>query len=393
MKLLFKVLLVSVFFDLSCQPEKADGAHNQVWSVSIADFVIKQHPSLVYYNRKPGKEKLQYDVALVGMAIDKLGSVDEKYSLYLQDYVNFFIDSTGTIKKFDPEEYNLDHINFAKNLITLYKRTGDQRYLTAIQTFRDQLDKHPRTSSGGYWHKKIYPEQIWLDGSYMALPFIAQYAKEFNHTAWFDLAAGQLVNMYNSNIDKETGLLYHAIDESKSEQWCNPETGLSGIFWGRAIGWYMMALVDVLDYLPENHPQYQNLIDILNNISGAVLKYRHKDEGVWYQVLDKADSTGNYPEASASAMFIYSYAKGANHGYLPKSYLKVADDAFDDLVAAMVREDDQGNITIMNICGGCGLGGKPYRDGSYNYYVTEKRVINDPKGVASLILAAIEMKK
>jgi unsaturated rhamnogalacturonyl hydrolase len=199
--------------------------------------------------------------------------------------------------------------------------------------------------------------------------------------------------MYEKTLDPKTGLLYHAWDESRQQRWCNPETGQSKHFWSRAEGWYMMALVDVLEVLPENHKNRADLIKILNNLSEALLKMQDKEAGLWYQVLDQGSREGNYPEASGSAMFIYSFAKGAKMGYLHKKYLNIANSAFNNMVKTMVTTGNDGLPVLTNICGACGLGGNPYREGDYNYYVSEKRVDNDQKGIAPFILAAIELNK
>ncbi|MBN1598645.1 MAG: glycoside hydrolase family 88 protein [Bacteroidales bacterium] len=389
-------LLLTVFLLVSCHSVNSTeeiGSDHDLWSVKIANSVIRNHENLVNYNRPPGNEKWQYDVAMLAMAIDKLGSYDEKYSGYQKGFIDFFIDSIGNVYKYDIEEYNLDRINPGKNVITLYKRTGDEKYYKAIQLFVKQLETHPKTKSGGFWHKKIYPCQMWLDGSYMATPFIAQYAKEFNQPRWFDVATFQLIQMQKNTLDKETGLLYHAWDESKTQKWCNPATGQSKEFWGRAIGWYTMALVDVLDYLPKNHEERDTIISILNSTSEALLKVRDKETGLWYQVLDKGNKDGNYLEASCSAMYTYVFAKGAKYGYLPEKYRDIANGAFQSMINQFISIDTEGNINLTNTCGGCGLGGNPYRDGSYEYYITEKQVMNDPKGVAPFILAAIELNK
>jgi unsaturated rhamnogalacturonyl hydrolase len=311
----------------------------------------------------------------------------------LKEYVDFFVDSTGNIAKYRVEEYNLDRINFAKNIITLYKRTGDQKYLNALQNFVDQIESHPKTNSGGFWHKKIYTWQMWLDGSYMAIPFIAQYAKEFNRPEWFDLATWQLIHMYEVTLDTASGLLYHGWDESKEQKWCDPATGQSQIFWGRSMGWYCMALVDVLEFLPDDHPKRQKLIEILQNTINALLKVRDPETGLWYQVLNQGAKAENYIETSCSAMFTYALAKGVKFNYLPESYKTQALESFDKLTDLYLIRDKENNLIFKNTVGGCGLGGRPYRDGTYDYYVSEVKVDNDPKGVGALLLAAIELNK
>ena len=234
---------------------------------------------------------------------------------------------------------------------------------------------------------------MWLDGIYMGSPFLARYSKDFNQAELFDFVTFQIQEIYKETLDKNTGLLYHAWDESRMQRWCNPETGQSKHFWSRAEGWYLMAIVDVLDYLPENHPQRAAIIEILNKVSEALVKVQDEKTGLWYQVLDKAGEERNYLEASGTAMFIYAFAKGAKKGYLDKKYLDIANNAFDSMVQVMVKTGADGLPVLTNTCGACGLGGNPYREADYNYYVTEVQVENDQKGVAPFILAAIELNK
>ena len=278
-------------------------------------------------------------------------------------------------------------------MLELYKLTGEEKYKKAIETLVNQMKNQPRTKSGGFWHKKIYPYQMWLDGIYMGSPFLARYAKDFNQPEWFDEVTFQIQEIYRETLDENTGLLYHAWDESREQRWCNPETGQSKHFWSRAEGWYVMAIVDVLDYLPENHKDRAAIIEILNKVCAALLKVQDEKTGLWYQVLDMGGKEGNYLEASGTAMFIYTFAKGAKNGYLDKKYFDIAEKAFDNMVTFMIKTGDDGLPVLTNTCGACGLGGNPYREADYNYYVTEKQVENDQKGVAPFILAAIELNK
>ncbi len=185
----------------------------------------------------------------------------------------------------------------------------------------------------------------------------------------------------------------HAWDESRQQKWCDPETGKSHYPWSRATGWYTMAILDILDYLPPDHPDRGDLIEILQKECDALLKVRDPETGLWFQVLNQADRKGNYIEGSGSAMFTYVFARGAHSGYLDRKYIDIADTSFMSIIRELITVDDKGLITMHNICGGCGLGGNPYRDGSYEYYVNEKRIDNDPKGVAPFILAALELNK
>ncbi|MBN1925521.1 MAG: glycoside hydrolase family 88 protein [Prolixibacteraceae bacterium] len=393
---LFPSIILILLIIASCNTvsKKNNQACNekQKWSVRMANSVMNLHDSLVYYEGH-NRIRWQYDVAMLSMAIDKLGVIDQKYSDYMKTYYDYFINDDGTVKDYQIEEYNIDRINPAKNLFTLYKRTGEEKYNKAIQLFVKQMESHPKTKSGGYWHKKIYPWQMWLDGIYMGSPFLAQYAKEYNKPGWFDVITHQIIHIYNKTLDPKTKLLYHAWDESKGQRWSNPETGQSPHFWSRAMGWYLMAIVDVLDYLPENHPDRDEIIKILNTTIDALLKVADKETGLWYQVLDMGGKEGNYIEASGSCMYIYAMAKGANKGYLPGKYLQGANDKFDAVIKYLITTDNDGNLVLTNVCGGCGLGGNPYRDGSYEYYITETRVDNDSKGVGPFILAAIELDR
>lgn len=255
------------------------------------------------------------------------------------------------------------------------------------------MREHPKTQSGGYWHKKIYPNQIWLDGLYMASPFLAQYAKEFNAPEWFDEVTNEIKLAYKVTVDEGSGLLYHAYDESREQEWADSITGHSPHFWSRGMGWYMMAIVDVLDFLPKNHSDRDSIVAILKEVSTAVMKVRDPETGLWYQVLDRGGDAGNYIEGSGSSMFAYTFAKGAKNGYLENEYLTIANDVFDSILSHLIVEEEDELITMTNICGACGLGGKPYRDGSYEYYISEKVINNDTKGVAPFIMTAIELDR
>jgi len=379
-------LLFSAF--LSC----SEGKQQEKWSIKMADAVIQRYDSLAYYNGRTAAS-WSYDVALLGTAIDKLGDVDPKYSKYMKTYIDMLVDENGRVIWYDMEKYNIDLIRPANNLLELYKKTGEAKYQKAFNQFIIQMENHPKTNSGGYWHKKRYPWQMWLDGIFMGSPFITRYANEFNKPQWFDVVAHQIIHIYGKTLDAETGLLYHAWDESREQRWSNPETGQSPHFWSRAMGWYVMAIVDVLDYFPEDHPERGEIIAVLNNTCEALLKVRDKKSGVWHQVLDMGGKEGNYLEASGSAMYVYAFAKGAKKGYLPEHFLDLANEAFEDIINTFVITDEDGLPSIINICGSCGLGGDPYRDGSYEYYISERIVKNDSKGVAPFILAAIELNK
>ena len=388
LKILFLITLVAAGSDSCSQRVKQS---KDKWSVRMANSVLASSDSLIHYTA--GSPKWAYDVAFLGMAIDQLGNVDPKYSKYLDDWVNYFVHPDGSVTDYKMTEYNLDRIFPGRDIITVYKRNPDPKYKIALDNFIEQLKTHPKTKSGGYWHKSIYPNQMWLDGIFMASTYMAEYAKVFNDPQWFDVATSQTKLIYGKTLDTSTGLLMHAWDESRTQKWCDPVTGQSHYPWSRAMGWYTLAIIDILDYLPENHPDRKELIKILQSTCDALLKVRDPKSGIWYQVLNQGGREGNYLEGSGTAMYTYVFAKGARLGYLDKKYRKIANSAFNGILKELITVDKNGMVTMHNICGGCGLGGNPYRDGTYEYYVNEKRFDNDTKGVAPFILAAIELDR
>ncbi len=384
-------LLLFVVLMAGCLPEKKETTDEPYWAIRFADAVMHRSDSLIYYLRDT--PKYEYDYAFLSDAINALRKYDPKYGQYMKDYIDFFLHDDGTIDGHKLSDYNIDRVRPGNNMISLYEDYGDEKYKLGIETLVGQMDGQPRIHSGGFWHKKIYPYQMWLDGLYMAEPFLVRYAALFNQPRWFDEAAFQLQEVYKHTLDPKTGLVYHAWDESKQERWCQPETGQSKHFWSRGTGWFMMTLVDVLEYLPEDHPERDNLIRILNDLSAALLKVQDPQKGLWYQVLDMGGRDGNYLEASGSAMFIYTFAKGARMEVLDQRYHEIARTAFENLINYLVTEGDDGYPNLQNTVGGCGLGGNPYREADYDYYITETIVENDTKGVAPVILAAIELNK
>jgi unsaturated rhamnogalacturonyl hydrolase len=233
---------------------------------------------------------------------------------------------------------------------------------------------------------------MWLDGVYMASPFLAQFAVTFNEPALLDDVANQIILMERYARDEKTGLLYHGWEESREQRWADPVTGRSPNVWGRGMGWYAMALVDVLDFLPADHPKRADIVAILQRLAEAVTKVQDKKTGVWYQVLDQAGRADNYPEASASCMFVYALAKGTRCGYLARRYRDVADRGYTGILNEFIEVDANSLVNLNRICAVAGLGGKPYRDGSYDYYVHTEIVSNDPKGIGPFILASLEME-
>ncbi|MCB0475786.1 MAG: glycoside hydrolase family 88 protein, partial [Flavobacteriaceae bacterium] len=294
------------------------------------------------------------------------------------------------------KNYNLDMIKSGDAVFYLYQVTKEPRFLKAMDTLHKQLEGQPATTEGGYWHKKIYPDQMWLDGVYMAEPFHARYAKYFMNkeaaTKIYDKIVLQFDLIEKHNRDPETGLYYHGWDESREQRWADKKTGLSQNFWSRGMGWYGMAMVDVLDYLPEDHPGRERIIGYLNQYAQAIIKYQDTS-GTWYQVLNFPGREGNYLEATGSCMFTYTLAKGVAKGYLPERYMENANKAFRGILKEFISVDENGLVNLNQCCAVAGLGGDPYRDGSYEYYINEKIRSNDPKGTGPFILAALELNK
>ncbi len=369
--------------------DEAQGSHmaGQRWSVRMADALMERRELLSRrWHYEPG-------VALTAIKQVWLETAEQKYFDFIKRNIDEFVDPTGDIRTYRLEEYNLDQINEGKLLFPLYDETGDARYKRAAELLRKQLRTHPRTTKGGFWHKQIYPHQMWLDGIYMASPFYAEFAGSFGEPEDFDDVAHQIILIEKHTRDPKTGLLYHGWDESKSQKWAHPETGCSPSFWGRSLGWYAMAIVDVLDFLPKDHPKRGEINAILKRAVSALASVQDLSTGLWYQVLDQGDRKGNYLEASASCMFVYAIAKGIRKAYLDQNYLGVVERGYRGILEHFITVDDQGFPNLDRICAVGGLGGKPYRDGSFDYYVGETIISNDFKGIGPFIMASVEMEK
>lgn len=342
---------------------------------------------------RPAKWTYELGVLLKGLEGVWQATGDGRYFRHIQESLDHFVNADGTIRTYRPDEYNIDHVLLGRNLLTLYRVTGQEKYRKAAALLREQLRTHPRTSEGGFWHKKIYPSQMWLDGLYMGEPFYAEYAATFGEPTAFDDIARQFVLMERHSRDEKTGLLYHGWDESRAQRWADKATGRSPNFWGRAMGWYAMALVDTLDHFPPEHAQRGELVAILNRLAAAAARYQEPKSGLWYQVVDKGGREGNYLEASVSAMFAYALAKGVRQGHLPASYMKVAEKAYGGIVREFVKPVSDERVNLEGTVSVSGLGGNPYRDGSYEYYLSEKVVTNDPKGVGAFLKASVELEQ
>jgi len=339
--------------------------------------------------------KWNYDEGVVWKGLEGLwyNTGDARYFKYIQGCVDRLVDKDGKILTYKQEDYNLDNINCGKLLLLLYKVTGQEKYYRAAAILRQQLKDQPRTKEGSFWHKQRYPWQVWLDGLYMAQPFYAEYALLFHEDTAFRDIARQFSRIEQHARDPRSGLLYHGWDESRQEKWANRSTGLSPHFWARAMGWYGMALVDALDYFPAKDAGRDALLAILRRWAEAVGKVQDPGTGLWWDILDKPGVPANYFEASASCMFVYTLAKGARLGYLPAAFSANAKRGYAGILKKFVTPKGNEQADLQGTVSVSGLGGNPYRDGSYEYYTSEKVVANDPKGMGAFLLAAGEMER
>ncbi|HUB00759.1 MAG TPA: glycoside hydrolase family 88 protein [Terracidiphilus sp.] len=363
------------------------------WSQRMANAAIRRWPD-GRFAPAGAKWSWNYELGTLLEGMDAVWTATEnpRYLNYIRSSVDQFVNADGTISTYVPAEHQLDNILLGRQLLLLYRVTLDKRYAKAATFLFEQLQQQPRTPGGGFWHKERYPNQMWLDGLYMAEPFYAEYASSFPHPEAFNDIALQFNLIYTHVHDERTGLLYHGWDESKKERWANPKTGDSSAFWARGVGWYMMALVDTLPDFPAEDAGRATLKAQLTELAAAVARYQDPKTGLWYEVLNKPDAEGNYLEASASCMFVYAFVRAVRLGYLPASYMDNAKRGYAGVLSRFVTTGADGEVSLTGTVKSAGLGGKPYRDGSYAYYVGEKTVNNDPKGIGAFLLASTEME-
>lgn len=370
-------------------------SEDKPWSERMALSIMKRAP-IAWKNDFQKKPKWTYTIGLVLNTLNKVSKEknDPIYFKYAKGYADSLITAEGEILGgYDIASFNIDNIAPGPYLFSTYKKTKEERLKTAIETLKRQLTWQPQTTDGGYWHKLRYPWQMWLDGLFMGEPFQAEYAATFNEPELFDHIAQQFILAEKHTKDAETGLLYHGWDESRVQRWSNAETGCSQHFWSRAVGWYCMGLVDVLDFFPKDHPQRAELVAILKRTLEAVLKVQDPETKTWWQVLDHPSREGNYLESTGSCMFTYAMIKGVNNGYLDEKYRAIAKESYEGILKNFIKVDEDGEVHLTQCCAVAGLGGKPYRDGSYEYYIGEPIRDNDAKGIGPFMLASLEFEK
>ena len=353
------------------------------WSVRMADTVLARWADL------PPAWSHEYGVLFKGLFAVWRKTGDSRYFDYVKRHIDAVVDADGAITGYALDHFSLDHLNSGRLLFPLLEKTNDARYQKAIDTLRDQYRHHPRTGDGGFWHNGELKNQMMLDGIYMGAPFYAECGIADNDAAAIDDALRQVMLIVKHNREARTGLFYHGWDEGRTTGWANSETGCSANFWGRATGWYSMAIVDLLELLPANHARRDDLLTTLKGLMEALVHVQDSESGLWWNVLDQGNRQANYLEASGSLMFLYSLGCGITRGYfLAADFRHCLDKGFSGALKHLIREESDGSLSVRQVCKTAGLGGKPGRDGSFAYYNSEPIVDNDFKGIAAFLLAA-----
>lgn len=306
---------------------------------------------------------------------------EEAYYQYVKDWVDSCIGEDGIPHNYDTGQ--LDDLQPGILVFDLYEKTKDEKYKKLLDNVVSIIKDFPRNEEGGFWHKNRYPNQMWLDGLYMGGPICAEYAKRYDAPEFYDLVAEQALLMRDKTIDEETGLWYHAYDSKKTMDWADPETGHSPEFWGRSIGWVTVALLDDLDYIPEDHPKYEEIRSTVADLIKAVCKYQSQ-EGRWYQVVDKGDAPENWLETSCSCLFTAAIAKAVRTGVLPEEYLSYAKKGYEGVIRSLDWNGE--DLLINNVCVGTGVG-------DYTHYINRGTSENDLHGVGAFLIMCTEMQK
>ncbi|MBM6890715.1 glycoside hydrolase family 88 protein [Bacteroides caecigallinarum] len=371
-----------------------DNTSGKPWSVRMVESEMTRCPESWQLDFQP---KLKWDYCH-GLELQAMLDVYDRYGddniyKYALAYADTMVNEDGTIKMYKREDFSLDRVNSGKFLFRIYEQTKDEKYKKALALMRSQFEEQPRNEDGGFWHKKIYPNQVWLDGIYMGAPFYAEYAFRNNEVGVYKDVINQFLMAARHTYDPKTDLYKHACDVSRKEKWADPVTGQSQHSWGRALGWYAMAFVDALEFIPQHEAGRDSMIITLNKVAEQIKRLQDKETGLWYQVLDRSGDEGNYLESSCSVMFVYSLFKAVRKGYIDASYLDVAEKGYKGVLEHFITTDENGLISITKACAVAGLGGKNYRMGDYDYYINEQIRDNDAKAVGPFIMASLEWER
>jgi unsaturated rhamnogalacturonyl hydrolase len=343
-----------------------------------ADTLIRKFP----VEELPPKNRFHYHqgVFLSGMERTWLLSGDKKYGDYIKNWLDYYIDGEGKIR-FDEHARQFDDMQPAILLFNLYKDSKDPRYKKVLDDFAPLVEMWPTNARGGFWHKYDRPNQMWLDGLYMIGPYSVMYAHYFDKPYFFETIYQQMNLMRRNMTDPKTGLLYHAWDDSKAMGWADRKTGLSPEFWGRAIGWYAVAIMDILDYIPADHPRRQEFINAGLDIINALIRFQDEKTGLWFQVVDRGEDPRNWLEVSCSCLYTYAIAKAVKTGLLHKSYAQYIHRAYRGVIDSLSFEGE--NLIVSDICVGTGVG-------DYEFYLARPRIQNDLHGMGAFLLMCSE---
>ncbi len=386
--------LIFVSFSLLAQTAAVRVDSNQPWSIRVAESEMIRNPEswqLDFLSSPKWDYCLGVELGAFLNIYDAYG--DKKFYDYALAYCDTMVHDDGSILTYRPSELSLDRINTGKIFFRIYEQTKDIKYKKAMDLLRSQLDCQPRNKEGGFWHKLVYPNQTWLDGVYMASPYYAEYAFRNNEVDAYQDVICQLLVAAKHTYDPVTGLYRHAWDEARKQQWADKESGQSPHTWGRAMGWYAMALVDALEFIPKHEAGRDSVLSVLENVVEQIKRWQDPESGLWYQVIDRSGDEGNYLESSVSTMFIYTLYKGIRLGLVDPSYMEVADRGYEGVMKHFIEVDDNGLVSITQTCAVAGLGGNPYRSGTYEYYINEKVRANDPKAIGPFINLCLERER
>ena len=369
-------------------------SRSKPWSVRMAESEMIRTPKgwQLDFSTAP---KWNYCHGLVLQSMmdvyDRYG--DKKFYDYALAYADTMVQNDGSIMTYKVDDYTFDRLNSGRILFRIYEQEKQEKYKKAMDLLRTQFDGHPRNDDGGFWHKKVYENQVWLDGVYMSMPYYAEYAFRNNDVDVYQDIVNQFRTVAKHTYDAENDVYRHACDVSKRQKWADPVTGQSQHCWGRAMGWFAMACVDVLDFMPEHEPGREEIIAILEKLVKQIKARQDTKTGVWYQVIDRSGDEGNYLEATCSTMFVYTLLKAVRNGYIDPSYKDVAEKGYRGILKEFVKVDENGIVSIEKCCAVAGLGGKNNRSGDYQYYLNEPIRANDPKAVGPFILASLEWER
>ena len=356
------------------------------YGIKVCDDMIKRFPNGII-SPNAGMFTYHHGVFLAGMEKISRFVNKEKYEAYIKLWVDGVITEDGTIPEIGNAWCSLESLDFRQPgilLFNIYKNTGEEKYAKVIRYLVESLKEFPVTEKGSFWHAVYCPNEVWLDGLYMASPIMAMYAKEFNKPEFFDMATNQILTMYTTMKDK-IGLLRHGYDCTKQAQWADAETGYSQEVWGRAIGWFVVAIAEILEYLPKDHKDYSKVAMVERDILVAVCKYQH-ESGRWYQVIDKIDDKRNWLENSATCLITAALAKAIGMGIMPQEYIENVKRGMEGVLNTIYMEDDQ--IILPEICAGTCID-----SGNLEHYYNRPTVENDMHGTGAFLIMIGEVAR